>query len=327
MEHIPPNLAPHFLHGLAVETTLAARVGAAEVDRLAGLGALTRPARGILAYTGALDPWTPLALIQLRRAGVLGGARLASWAHGFQPFAGRQAHATDLLSRRPSREPGVVVRRDLVAADVVTIAGLRFTSPARTLADLGDVTDAESVERAVESALRRRQVHESDLWAIVARLRRPGRHGPAVLGRVLERRGRGTPVTDSDLEMRFVLLARRLGFPDPTWRQYPVERVGRDPYRVDFVWDNGRYLVFVEIDGDGTHANPEALTSDLARQNFLERSRPVLLRFTRHHVDHTPEHVDLELGQHLYNTGSKTAPAPAVTAPRRPRADGSISAA
>jgi very-short-patch-repair endonuclease len=221
----------------------------------------------------------------------------------------------------------VLWRRDLVTADVVSIASLWFTSPARTLADLGDFTDPEAVERAVESVLRTKLAGEAEIWAVARRLRRPGRHGPAVLGHILERRGRGTPPTESDLETRALQLIRRLGFPEPTWRQYPVERPGRAPFRVDFVWDTGRYLVFVEIDGDGTHTNPDALTSDLARQNYLHRSRPTLLRFSRHHVDFEPAHIATELGQHLYSAGANSTAAPEVTAPSSPRAEGSTSTA
>jgi very-short-patch-repair endonuclease len=327
MGYMPDHLAPYFMHGVCTERSLRTAVGDAEVDRLLTAGVVVPCPGAVLAFERAVDPWTPLTLLRMRYPDAVGAGRLACWAHRFPPFATREANHFDLISHRKIRDPRVRFRPDLVTPDVVTIAGVSFTSPARTLADLGDYTDDETVERAVESALRRPEIHESELWTIAARLRRQGRHGPAVLGRIIERRGRGMPATDSDLETRFLQLVRRLGFPEPTWRQYPVQRPGRAPLRVDYVWDNGRYLVFVEVDGDGTHANPKALTDDLTRQNYLSRGRPVLLRFTGHHIDFDHDHVAVELSQHLYRTGSNTAAAPAVTAPSNPRAVGRTSAA
>lgn len=176
-------------------------------------------------------------------------------------------------------EPGRSHRvRALALEDRKDLHGLPVTSVTRTLIDLGQVVGPDVVERAVESALRRRYVSVGDLSAAVSAV--PSLRGTAALRRLLARRPPGAPATGSDAETLFVQLARRTALPEPQ-RQFPVP-TAEGTFRIDFAWPAQR--IAVEVDGAGTHASREALARDLRRQNRLMLSLAsegwALLRFT-----------------------------------------------
>jgi very-short-patch-repair endonuclease len=147
----------------------------------------------------------------------------------------------------------------------LTARGLRVSTIPKTLAELGAVSDADVVERALESALRTGQTSEAQVDQIARQLQGPGRRGPAIALEVLGRRRPGAPATGSDLETCFLQLTRLAGLPDPL-RQFEL-RVGRSTIRLDFAWPPCRLAV--ETDGAETHATPEALVADLRRQNQI----------------------------------------------------------
>jgi very-short-patch-repair endonuclease len=140
----------------------------------------------------------------------------------------------------------------------------------RTLVDLGAVLDEDSVERALECALRRGLTSLEYMSRRLEAMSRLGRPGIGVARRVLRRR---QPVTTgSDLEVRFLQLVRRAGLPEPV-AQY---RIG--PYRVDFAYPQEQN--FIELDGVESHTGAAALQRDLERQNWLVARGWIPLRFT-----------------------------------------------
>lgn len=175
--------------------------------------------------------------------------------------------ATRLLRVRPF-EPG----------EIVALEGLPVTSVKRTLIDLGQVADASLIERALESALRRRLVTVQELKAALKEA--PALRGTSALRSLLSERPPSQIPTASDAETLFVQLARRAGLP-PARRQFLV-RTPEGNFSLDQAWPEVR--VAVEIDGAATHASPAALTRDLRRQNMillaLSLAGWVLLRFT-----------------------------------------------
>ena len=168
--------------------------------------------------------------------------------------------------------------RSFEPAEIAQVDGLRVTSVTRTLLDLGQVVGPEIIERALESALRKRHVSVDALVEAVAAV--PRLRGAGALRSVLAGRPPGAPPTESDAETLFLQLARRAGLPEPL-RQFSVPTSER-AFRLDFAWPLRR--VAVEIDGAATHASREALRSDLRRQNRLLLSMVpagwALLRFT-----------------------------------------------
>jgi very-short-patch-repair endonuclease len=163
-------------------------------------------------------------------------------------------------------------------AEIAELDGLRVTSVTRTLLDLGQVVGPEIVERALESALRKRHVSVDALIEAVAAV--PRLRGAGALRAALASRPSGAPPTESDAETLFLQLARRAGLPEPV-RQFAVP-TNEGAFRLDFAWPLRR--VAVEIDGAATHASREALTRDLRRQNRLILTMVpagwALLRFT-----------------------------------------------
>ena len=151
---------------------------------------------------------------------------------------------------------------------VITTKRLRHTDARQTLRDLIRTIDADHVERAMESALRQRLVAEDDL-----------RREP-LLRRLMARRPRGAPPTESELETRMLQLLRRVDVPEPV-RQYPVGRA-----RLDFAFRE--VGLAIECDGRAIHESADALLSDRHRQNGLvTQGSWTVLRYTWHDVlDH-----------------------------------------
>ena len=168
--------------------------------------------------------------------------------------------------------------RSFEPADIGRVDGLRVSSVTRTLLDLGQVVGPEIVERALESALRKRHVSLAGLAEAVAAV--PRLRGAGALRSVLASRPGGAPPTESDAETLFLQLARRAGLPEPL-RQFAVP-TSEGTFRLDFAWPLRR--IAVEIDGAATHASRDALARDLRRQNRLLLSMMpaswTLLRFT-----------------------------------------------
>lgn len=299
MDHLPREVAALLRHGAASTTDIKAVIGERGYDHLITYGLLARRPGHVAVDVRQVDRWTPLVEVEIRCPGAVASGRLAAWLYRAPPFDSRTPPHLDHLSRRATRVPGVRVTKDLAPCDVTDVGGVAVTTAARTLADLGNVVDDDTLERVGESLLHRRLTTEAELAATALRLRRRGRASVAALQRFMKRRRLGTPPTESDLETRFLQVARRLGFPEPTWRQFRVGREHGGPLRVDFVWRRGCTLVFVEVDGAGAHANPQALMEDLRRQNVLQRSRPVLLRFSADDIDRHPHNILRELGLHV----------------------------
>ena len=168
--------------------------------------------------------------------------------------------------------------RSFAPAEIGQVDGFRVTSVTRTLVDLGQVVGPELIERALESALRKRIVSVDALVEAVAAV--PRLRGAGALRSVLASRPPGALPTESDAETLFLQLARRAGMPEPL-RQFSVP-TSEGAFRLDFAWPLRR--VAVEIDGAAAHASREALSRDLRRQNRLLLSMVpagwALLRFT-----------------------------------------------
>jgi very-short-patch-repair endonuclease len=180
-------------------------------------------------------------------------------------------------------------RRRIDDLEIVEIDGVLVASVCQTLADLCAVVDLDIVERAAESALRRKLVDEfalrefADTWAM-------HRHGAPGLREVLRRRRHGEPPTGSDLET-LNLQAWRLdpGVPRPE-RQWPVfDRDGEFVAFADFGFPPRLFVV--EDDGLETHKTPAEQQYDLNRQNRISDAGYDFRRFTYTDVTRRPKYV------------------------------------
>ena len=175
-------------------------------------GWLDEPYPGVLALRGAPATWEHRLAAAVLAGGdtAVASHRAAARLHRLDGFA--RTTTLELSVQRTHRwqfHNGVVAHHvtPFDATDVVCIDGIRVTSMARTLADLGSVVgDRRLVGRALTDARRRgRNVHQ--IRATAERLHRPGQRGTGVLLRHLDRIPSEGTVPDSWFEE---LLARCL---------------------------------------------------------------------------------------------------------------------
>lgn len=158
----------------------------------------------------------------------------------------------------PPREPEIVVPRrvnggrrdgfrlhaatDLREEDVLSVDGLRCTSPTRTIVDLAIATRTAAEFRVLRRTVRQATAKDKRLpfdLEDVLRTRRPFR-GSRILATVLENHLPSTVVQRSELETKFLELCRRHGLP------IPETNAMAGGFEVDVLWRLHR--VFVELD-------------------------------------------------------------------------------
>jgi len=152
------------------------------------------------------------------------------------------------------RRPGITVHRSrtLTEADIDCQLDVPVTSPARTLLDITPRLTDKRLRRAINDSRHARYLHLDDLADVVRR--NPTRHGTKrLLPFVQQPRG----ITRSDLEDRFVALARRYGLPTPE------TNVPLHGYVVDVLFRAER--VIVEIDTWDSHGLRTSFGSDRKR--------------------------------------------------------------
>lgn len=247
--------------------------------RWAGTGDLRRELRR--ALFAVLCSCTP---VQRSGAAVFRRSAAALWElDGFGVFRGSRMPAPTLpvevaVTCGRTRPEAVFKVDDLAGTDVVLLEGLPVTSVARTMVDLGQVAGKPLLERALESALRKRHVTVEELSSKLSSVQK--QWGTASLRSLLAERPAGLTPTESDAETLFAQLVRVAGLPSPE-RQFSV-RTRDGLYRLDFAWPAAR--IGVEIDGAEAHASAGALVRDLRRQNslvlVLSTRGWVILRFT-----------------------------------------------
>jgi hypothetical protein len=144
------------------------------------------------------------------------------------------------------RPRGIVVhhRKTLAPREVECRYGIPVTSPLVTLIHIGTRLDRRQLESAINQADKRDLVSPEELRAALDDL--PRRPGIGVLRELLDRRT--FTLTDSELERRFVPLARKAGLPLPRTGWYV------NGFKVDFYWP-GLGMV-VETEACATTAPP-----------------------------------------------------------------------
>jgi hypothetical protein len=269
-------------HGVVSAAQAAfAGVSANGLSRRCRSGALVRLAPRVYLVPSLLDDLSHLAAAQLRCPAAVASHRSAALLHALDGVA---ADTVEVTVPRDVRLRGAGVHRsaDLLPFEVVTVEGILCTDPTRTLCDVGSVAPSSDLERAVESALRRRLTSVPRLRWRARELARSGRPGPGRLLAVLDRRGT-LPATESDLETRFLQCIRG-HLPDP---QRQVQ-VGPRQW-ADAGWPDAN--VAVELDSWEWHGDRRAFQRDRTRQNGIVLARWTVLRFTWADVVDRPGYV------------------------------------
>lgn len=189
-----------------------------------------------------------------------------------QPQAGK-IHVTVPPGRYP-RRPGIAIhRRALTAHDVTRREGIPITRAAATLIDIaaGKLSDA-GLERSVNEADRLDLIDPERLRTAAAPGKR--RRGAPRLRKLLDRRT--FALTDSELERRFLPIARRAGLPEPETGKRPCG------FKVDFLWPDLRLIV--ETDGLRYHRTPVQQARDHKRDQRHLAGGYATLRFSHSQV-------------------------------------------
>jgi len=182
------------------------------------------------------------------------------------------------------RRPGIRLHRHLLAPDDRTERErIPVTAIHRTLVDLASVIDRRALEAAVNEADKLGLTDPESLRAALGRY--AGNHGVADLRQVLDRQT--FALTDSELERRFLPIARRAGLPLPR----TGERV--NGFKVDFYWPE--LGLVVETDGLRYHRTPAAQARDRRRDQAHSAAGLTPLRFTHAQVRYEPRYVEATL--------------------------------
>jgi hypothetical protein len=167
--------------------------------------------------------------------------------------------------------PGINVRHTTVHHDeIVTVDGLRVTSPARTVVDLARKLPRVTAVVICDAGLRQNLYDVSELDPIIERL---GRQRGVVAVRVM--RGLTRPRTRSCWETRARLTVIAGGFPEPEVN-YQILEDGIVLAEGDLVLE--QLLIWIEYDGFDEHTKREIFRRDRPRQRFVERRGWQVLR-------------------------------------------------
>jgi hypothetical protein len=151
---------------------------------------------------------------------------------------------------------------DLVPEHTSVVGGLRVTTVVRTLFDLARFTGEQRLAVAVEDAHITGECRLEELHALVDELRRPGKKGMRLLGKILSERGPGYVPSESWLERRLLKILNDAGLPKPRV-QVPLPWRFDLPSRTDALYDAQR--VILETDGRRWHVRVDQMANDRKR--------------------------------------------------------------
>jgi hypothetical protein len=179
-----------------------------------------------------------------------------------------------------ARASGVRVhRRQPIPSHLTRHQRIPVTTPARTLVDIACGLRPAQVERAVNEADRLDLIDPEALrrWIVTC----PPMRGLGVLRRTLD--VHTFTLTASELERRFLPLARRAGLPMPETGSWV------NGFKVDFYWPD--FGLVVETDGLRHHRTPAQQARDRLRDQAHQAAGLTPVRFTRAQVAYEPQHV------------------------------------
>jgi Transcriptional regulator, AbiEi antitoxin/Protein of unknown function (DUF559) len=225
----------------------------------------------------------------------------ALWA--FRPIRSGHIHIS-LPAGFSRRRPGIRIHRRaaLSPGDITRHQGIPVTTPTATLIDLAARLDRAQLEAAVNEADKLDLVDPETLrTALDGATPRPG------LGRLRDVLDRRTFIlTDSELERRFLPIARRAGLPAP------LTGHNLNGFKTDFYWPE--LDLVVETDGLRYHRTPAQQARDRRRDQAHTAAGMTAVRFTHAQITYEPDQVSRTLAA-VANRSSKPAPRRAPDGP------------
>lgn len=250
-------------------------IGREGIRRRVASGRLHRVRRGIYAVgrpqITRRGGWTAALLACGPGAALSHGSAAAMLGVGSE----RGVIEVAVRSDRAPRPAGIRVhRRRRLAADVVERDGIACIAVAATLIDLATYLGARALDRAVNEADRLDLIDPEALRRELDR--RPGRGGVARLRSLLDRDT--FRLTDSELERRFLTIARDAGLPTP------LTGARLNGFKVDFFWPE--LGLVVETDGLRYHRTAAAQARDRRRDHAHAAAGLTPVRFTHAQIAH-----------------------------------------
>jgi very-short-patch-repair endonuclease/predicted transcriptional regulator of viral defense system len=237
-----------------------------------GVYAMGRPALTLHGrWMAAVLSCGPHAALSHQSAAALWGIRAS----------GHRSIEVSVPMRVRPRRPGIVVHRraNLAGSDLTRHEGIPVTSPVCTLIDIAARLNRDQLEAAVNEADKLGLTDPERLRSALDQATR--RPGIRALRDLLDRPT--FTLTDSQLERRFLPLARKAGLPVPETGRYV------NGFRVDFYWPE--LGLVVETDGLRYHRTPAQQARDRVRDQAHTVAGLTTLRFTRAQVRFEPVHV------------------------------------
>jgi hypothetical protein len=219
--------------------------------------------------------------------------RAAAMLHGVLTYREPPVEVTTTRLRSPELRRVVVHRlADLNERWVQVVDGVRVTTPARTLVDLGAVAAPQTVEAALDRAAGRRLVTYRDVRDAMLAVARKGRRGVGTIRRLLDERiDRVLPA--GVLEARMASLLRNAGLPEAVPEYTVTDEHGGFIAVVDFAYPDRR--VAIEVDGYEFHSTPKAVDHGNARDRLLIAAAWAPVHFSWNDVERRPTRVANEI--------------------------------
>jgi Protein of unknown function (DUF559)/Transcriptional regulator, AbiEi antitoxin len=262
-----------------------------QIERSLESGLLERLHVGVFRVRGAPATHAQRLLAACLAIGPEAAAshRAAATMHGLLNYAKPPVEVTTNRLRSPEIESVVAHRlADLHDRWVVSMDGVRVTTVARTLVDLGAVASPATVEAALDRAAGRRLVTYRDARDAMRAVARQGRRGVGTIRRLLDARvGEVLPV--GVLAARMATLLRDAGLPELVAEHLVTDMHGGFIAVVDFAFVDQR--VAIEVDGYEFHSSPKAVAHDNARDRLLITAGWRPLHFSWSDVEHRPHRV------------------------------------
>ncbi len=197
--------------------------------------------------------------------------RTAGWLLGVDVFRYRELDILPPLETFVLRDCARIRRsgirggeRDLSAGDVMTIHGVKVTTPLRTALDLGCLLSRRDALAALDGFMRVHRLTHDDFSASLPRyFRRRGVRQLRGLVALADARAE----SPGESWMRLEIVDAGLPIPELQWS---IKQDGRELFRLDLAYPRAR--VCVEYDGEEFHDSPDRKDADHKRRDWL-RSR------------------------------------------------------
>ena len=213
------------------------------------------------------------------------------------------AHLWEFTSDEPDTIEVVTLRHDRIHAegftihesknllpeDLATKKGIRVTTPARTIVDLGASASLGVLAKCLDNGLRTGQFTLDEVQNAIKRLAKPGRNGIRAIRMLVDERLHLASITESALEDLFRSVLLRSGVPLPE-AQYEVrDPTGTQIGRFDFAYPEAKALI--ELDSERWHMDPTSFQRDRDKQNQAHALGWTVYRLTWRQLQREPSTV------------------------------------